>query len=279
MLGALWLLDAALQAQPHLFGAEWWHDDLAQSVMGQPSPIARSILWVVNRMAGHSAVWNTSFVIAEAILGLCLLAGRLERAAITASIPWALGIWWIGEGFGSLPSGFGLSAAGSPGPVLLYPLLGLLAWPSPSERPRLPPSAVHADGALAGWAALWVGGAAMLLPWKFAPGRVLQANLEEHSVDQPRWLAGIAHHTYQLVGAHPLLVPVALATAEVLVGLGVLHGRSQRMALAVGILLSVVFWVVFQELGGIVGGDATDPGIAPLLVLLAFAMWPSPPMR
>lgn len=278
-VGGLWLLDAALQAQPHLFAADWWHNDLAQSVMGQPPNVARSILWVVDHIAMHPAPWNSLFVAVQASFGIFLLAGRFERAAIVASIPWALGIWWVGEGFSSLPAGFGLFAAGAPGPVLYYPLLGVLAWPHKSGSvTSRPPDATNADTptrtAAVVWAALWVGGAALLVvPWRFGPARVLRANLEERSLGQPAWLAGTSHHAYQLIGAHPLLVPVLLATAQASIGLGVFFVKARRAALGAGLVAALVFWVVFENLGGIPGGDATDPGAALLLIILCLSLW------
>lgn len=278
-VGGLWLLDAVLQAQPHLFAADWWHNDLAQSVMGQPPAVARSILWVVDHIALHPAAWNSLFVAVQAMFGIFLLAGRFERVAIVASIPWALGIWWIGEGFSALPAGFGLFAAGAPGPVLYYPLLGVLAWPHRSDSvTSCPPDATSADAptrsAEVVWAALWVGGAALLVvPWRFGPARVLRANLEERSLGQPAWLAGTSHHAYQLIGAHPLLVPVLLATAQASIGLGVFFVKARRAALSAGLLAALVFWVVFENLGGIPGGDATDPGAALLLIILCLSLW------
>jgi hypothetical protein len=278
-VGALWLFDAALQAQAHLFTADWWHDDLAQSAMGQPPTVAKSILSVVGHVAAHPAIWNSLFVAVQAALGLCLLAGRLERAAIVASIPWALGIWWIGEGFAGLPTGFGLFAAGAPGPVLYYPLLGLLAWPG-RPRPEMSCRRVSSSSdlptrtAAAVWAFLWVEGAAMLVtPGRFAPARVLQANLEERSLGQPSWLADTSRHAYHLVGAHPLLVPVALGAAQAAIGLGVVFPAARRIALGAGIVAAVMFWIVFENLGGIAGGDATDPGAAPLLIILGLSLW------
>jgi hypothetical protein len=274
-LGALWLLDAALQAQPHLFSADWWHNDLAQSVMAQPPIVARTILWTVGHIASHPAVWNGAFVAVQATLGLCLLAGRFERAAIAASIPWAAGIWWIGEGFGALPGGFGLFAAGAPGPVLYYPLLGLLAWPHTPGDPDSVATHVRDRTTATAWAALWAGGAMLLVvPSKFGAARVLLANLEERSLHQPGWLAATSHHLYQLVQAHPVLVPFLLAATEAAVGLGVFVPPARRIALTVGIALAVVFWVAFEQLGGIAGGDATDPGAAPLLVILGLGLWP-----
>lgn len=129
LLGLLWLLDAGLQAQPQLFTSGFWKDDLAQSAMGQPAPVAHSIIWASGLVAAHAGVWNSLFVVVQALLGLALVTGRCERLAVAASLPWSLGIWWVGEGFGALPTGFAMAATGAPGAVVLYPLIGFLAWP------------------------------------------------------------------------------------------------------------------------------------------------------
>lgn len=276
-VGALWLLDAGLQAQPHLFNAGWWRDDLSQSVMGQPALVARSILSAVGLIAAHPAAWNAAFVAVQAMIGLCLVSGRFERAAIAASIPWALGIWWIGEGLGGLPTGFGLFAAGAPGPVLYYPLLGLLAWPHPTPPRPVPARTERTSGvslAAGGvWAALWASGAILTVPFKFAPGRVLSANLEEHSLGQPAWLAGISRHTSGLVAAHPVLVPAVLAAVEAAIGIAIFFPPLRRLGLGAGIAAAGLFWFAFENLGGLPGGDATDPGSAPLLIILALSLW------
>lgn len=300
VLGAFWLLDAVLQAQPALFRPEWWGDDLAQSAMGQPPAINHSIVWAAGFIAHHAGAYNALFVAMEAVIGLALLAGRFERTAIAVSIPWALGIWWAGEGFGGLPSGFALLAAGAPGAVLLYLLLGLVAWPAAGDartagyaRPAIDAidagpaidaapasSAVPAgDGvalrpAVAAWLVLWAGQAVLHLPWVFPPAQALTANVEEHAVGQPRWLGSLAAWNESALHAHGLLITVVLAAVEVLIGVGVLAASTRRPALVAGILVSLVYWAALQDFGGILGGGATDPGAAPLLILLALSLWP-----
>jgi hypothetical protein len=281
VVGVLWLIDAGLQAQPALFGADWWRNDLAQSVMGQPAPINHSIFYVINIVAAHAAAWNAVFVAIQAGLGLALVAGRFERAAIVASIPWALAIWWVGEGFGTLPTGFALAAAGAPGPVLLYPLLGLLAWPHPSATTSDAPDngdtpTINWRGGAIAWVVLWAGQTLLQIPWAFPARQTLLANISESSAGQPAWLQAIAHGANTLASQHPAGVTVAMAVSQLAVGVGLLHPRSRRIALAVGIALSLAYWVAFQYLGGIAGGDATDPGTAPLMILLALALWPTP---
>jgi hypothetical protein len=297
-LGVLWLFDAGLQAQPAHFTASWWRVDLAQSAMGEPRVVHDSILWAVGIIAGNAAVFNAGFVLLQAALGSALVSGRLERCAIALSVPWALGVWWVGEGFGELPTGFGLAAAGAPGPVLLYPLVGLLAWPRRGEpthghgsRPPTPHSvrndSVRNDTggsatvpapAIAGigaWVALWTGQALLLVPWSFPTRRVLLANLEESSLGQPAWLQALARTTADVVDRHAVAVAVGMVALQALVGLGVAVPRARRTSLLSGVAASLVFWVLFQGLGGLGSSGATDPGSAPLMILLAVSLWPS----
>ena len=279
VLGVLWLVDAALQAQPSLFTAAWWRTDLAQSVMGEPMVINRSIFWAIDLIAAHAAIWNAVFVAIQVAIGLALVLGRWERVAILASIPWALGIWWVGEGFGTLLSGFAIAAAGSPGPALFYPLLAILAWPRRTEEAlvsplRVPEGTVGRRPGATAWLLLWAGQALLQIPWSLPPGQVLVANVQEHSFGQPTWLGTIAHTTEGLARNYPTALTMTLAVAQVAIGIGVLLPWARRAALSVGIGLSVVFWFSFQGLGGLAGGGATDPGSAPLMVLLALSLWP-----
>jgi hypothetical protein len=282
----LWLLDAVLQAQPASFTGEWWRSDLAQSVMGQPAVINRSIFSVVHLIAAHAAICNSAVVAMQAVLGAALIVGRFERIAIIVSIPWAVGIWWVGEGFGTLPTGFAMAGAGAPGPVVLYPLIGLLAWPQQpypatpaGPAPADSPSTIRGRSGATAWVVLWAGQALLQIPWTFPARQVLVANVEEYSAGQPGWLGAVAHQTESLARHHPLGLTAALIVAQVAVGVGVLFPTTRRSALAAGIVVSVVYWFAFQYLGGIAAGHATDPGTAPLMILLACGLWPPPSRR
>jgi hypothetical protein len=300
-LGLLWLLDAALQCQPLFFHAQAWRQGIAQSVMGEPGWVAHGVFLAVGIISAHPAVWNAGFVATQGALGLALLTDRLPRAAIWASVPYAIGVWWVGEGFGGLPTGFANLFAGSPGPAVLYALLGLLAWPQPVRSPRparsrwpvvdhapynrldagagrgAPPERPIRSGAAAAlWAALWAGQAVLFVPWVFPSRQLLTANLEETALDAPSWLAHVEQVVSHAVAAEPTLTVVALAAVQVLVGLGVLLPRTRRSALVVGLLATAAFWVIGQAFGGILVAGGTDPGTAPLLALLAGVVWPAP---
>jgi len=45
--------------------------------------------------------------------------------------------------------------------------------------------------------------------------------------------------------------------------------------LAAGVVLQAIYWVTGMALGGILTGMGTDPNMAPLVALLAFAMVPT----
>ena len=251
VLGALWLLDAVLQAQAVMFGSDWWRTDLAGSAMGEPSRVATVILWATGVVAAHAVVWNSVFVAVQAVIGLALLTGRGEKLAIAASIPWAIGVWIVGEGMGMLPTGFALLAFGAPGAVLLYPLIGVLAWPGREFR----------RAATASWVVLWAGLSLLQVPWVYPARQVFAANFHEMAQVMPL-----------LQGVSPALLSGGLAVLQVAIGLGVVRWR--RASLAVGVAVSLFYWVCFQGLGGLFSGAATDPGTGPLIVLLAVTLWP-----
>lgn len=281
VLGLLWLLDAALQAQPDLFTAHWWRTDLAQSVMGEPASVNHSIFWAVGIVSSHAALWNTAFVGFEVVLGLALVLGVCERTALVLSVPWALGTWWVGEGFGTLPTGFALLASGSPGPALFYPIVGLLAWPTRErsdscEAPRTVSVAPIAQRpGLAVWVVLWAGQALLLIPWVYPSAQVLVANIEEYSQGQPGWLVHVTTWAEGLAGAHAGMTALLMAGAQVAIGVGVLLTATRRIAVVAGVVSALGFWLVFQSLGTLPAGDATDPGTAPLMILFALALWPA----
>lgn len=268
-LGALWLVDAALQSDPRFFTAGWWRDDLAQSAMAEPAAVARMIVAVAGGLAHLAPLASAAAVVVQAGIGLALLLGRGERAALLASLPWALAVWVVGEGLGMLPTGFASLPSGAPGAALLYAVLAVLAYPVHDQAgAEVGPAGVGA------WAVLWAGSALLPLTWHLPAGQVLAANVAELSAGAPAPLAALGAAAADLVGSHGLLVAVLLSTAGVLVGLGALSRRGRRPALGAGLALSALFWVAGQYLGGVPAGGATDPGTAPVVALLALALWP-----
>lgn len=269
VLGLLWLVDAGLQAGPADFARGYPLGDLAQSVMGAPPWENRAVYAAISPFVPHWPWWNLGAVLVQVVLGLALLTDRWPRAAVVASVAWAAGVWLVGEGLGLLPTGFAMLAFGAPGPAVLYAALGLLAWPRAGGRD------LDRRAWLGAWLAYWVGGAFLHVPWVYPAGRVLSANFEEAGLGQPGWLEAPAHAAARAVAAEPLLWSVGLAAVELAVGLGALAPRDgARWALVAAVAVAAAFWVVGQELGGMLAAGATDVGTAPLVVVLALAGWP-----
>lgn len=268
-LGVLWLVDAGLQAEPSKFATSYPLGSLAQSVMGAPGVVNHSIYAGIHPFVSAWPWWNLAGTLIQVLIGVGLITGRFTRQVLVLSFAWGAVIWWLGEGFGTLPSGFGLMAAGAPGAAVLYVFLGVLAWPrrdSPDVDRRIWRVV---------WTGLWVGAAVLQFPFIYPSGQVLRANLEEQALDSPRYLLDMSQWFSRITVGHGVLVSAVMALVEVVIGLAWLHGRTPGYWwLAVSIALSTFYWVVVQQLGGILTPDGTDPNIGPLMVLLALVAWP-----
>ena len=128
-LGVLWLLDGVLQAQPFMFTRDFATQVIAPSCQGQPGFVAAPVHWVSTTIAAHPVAWNVPFALIQLLLGIGLLVPRTARAALAASIAWALGVWYLGEGLGGLASGDAALSTGAPGSALLLAVLAAAAWP------------------------------------------------------------------------------------------------------------------------------------------------------
>lgn len=268
-LGFFWLIDAGLQAEGEKFTRDYPLGTLAQSVMGAPHWVNRSIYAGINPFVAHWAWWNLASALLQVAIGVCLVSGRFTRTALSVSFLWAAVIWWLGEGFGILPTGFALMAAGAPGAAVLYGLIGALAWPHRGRRN------VDRRAWGASWIVLWIGATVLHFPFVYPAGQVLHTNLSQLVSPSPGWLAD-ANSWFSGVSAdHALTVTFVLAGLELAVGVGWLVDRSRpRIWLGLGIALSLFYWVVFQQLGGVFTADATDLNLGPMMVVLALAAWP-----
>jgi hypothetical protein len=235
-LGVLWLIDAALQAQPFMWTRDFATQGIALDGQGQPGFVSEPVHWVSTVIAAHPVAWNIPFAGIQLLLGVGLLVPRTARLALAASIAWGLGVWYFGEGLYGLASGHASLVTGGPGGALLLAILAAAAWPSAggSDEPPAPwlPFA---------WAVVWVGAAV----FQAVPGQ-----------------SGVKGS---------LLIP-ALVAAEYLVGVGALVRSTRVPAAALGLALALAFWVLGQDLGALSSGQATDPNSGPVLALMAIAV-------
>ncbi len=141
LLGFLWLLDAALQFEPRMFGQGFVTYSILPNAQGQPEPLKWSIESAGHLVSHHVAVWNAAVATLQLGIGVGLLVRRLVRPALIAMFAWCFIVWWFGEGFGGLLTGTALPLTGAPGSVALYAVIGILAWP-PRDSGRQPKPAL-----------------------------------------------------------------------------------------------------------------------------------------
>jgi len=275
--GLLWLLDAALLAQPGMAAG------LPSQVIG-PSAVS-SPAWVQHVAGWAGSTWSyqpvevsSAAVWIQAGIGLWLLAaprGTSSRLAGLAGLTWGLIVWAFGQSFGGIFAP-GLSwLSGAPGAAVLYAVAGgLLALPDRSWRtPRL-------GRALLGGLGAFLIGMAVLQAW---PGRGFWQGI---SAGQPGTLAGLVQSlggTPQpqalsallsgfgsLVRAHGFAVNLVVVIVLAVTGLAFLAARRRVTgpALVAFLVLCLLAWVLTEDLG-FLGGLGTDPGSMIPMALLA----------
>jgi hypothetical protein len=275
-LAAIWLLDAVLQYQGAMY-VKAFSQMLAGTASGNPGWIATPITWDANLVQHHLALLNTIFATIQLLLGLGIAFRPTIKAALAASVAWALCVWWFGEGLGGVLSGSASPLNGAPGAVIIYALLAVLLWPA-DRAARAPFVAARAVGphvARALWAVLWLSLAYFALtPANRAPQGVngMIASMES---GEPGWVTSLLRGAASLTAGQGLAASIVLAAALVVIALGVyLPAPAARAVLVLAIVVSAVIWVFAEAFGGIMAGGGTDPNSGPLLILLALAFWP-----
>jgi hypothetical protein len=277
-LAVIWLLDGILQYQPFMF-SKAFPQMLAGTSSGNPAVVASPITWSATFIDHHLVAVNTIFATIQVALGLGIAWRPTVRLALGASVAWALGVWWFGEGLGSVLTGNASPLNGAPGAVILYALLAVLLWPADRDpaAPFVAGRAVGRGVARGLWLVLWVSLAFFALqPASRAP-RAIGGMFAAMAAGQPGWLAWIDHHAASALGRQGLAASVVLAVALVAVAAGpYLPAPLARAAVVLAIVLAVLIWLA-EGLGGLFTGGGTDPNSGPLLALLAVAFWPAAP--
>src|ERR1700677_2319669 len=102
VLGLFWILDAALQFQPFMFGQGFVQNNILANASGQPFVIGDLITHIGNFVAPDIAVWNTFFALIQLCIGVGLLYRPTVKPALVLSFAWAAGVWVFGEGLGMI---------------------------------------------------------------------------------------------------------------------------------------------------------------------------------
>ena len=273
VLGLLWLLDAGLQFQSFMY-SKGFIELLKGLTAGQPAWVASSVNWGANLASHNLDVCNTLFALVQVAIGLGLLYRPTVKPALTASFGWVLVVWWFGEAFGMMfmattPMGGAPMASaltGAPGAVLLYGLIGAMAWPN-----GRPGGLFGVRGARAVWATLW-----LLMAWLWlveAGGANGIANAINAAPSGMSWLSSVQDWFATAAKGNGTLIAIVLAAVSAAIGVAVAANWRPKLFLWLAIGLNLLYWVVGQGFGGIAQGGATDPNAALLFVLLAYVLY------
>ncbi len=286
VLAAVWLWDGVLQYQSYMFTKAFGSQILAPTAQGNPAWIADSITWAAGIVEHNPVSTNTAFATIQLLLGLGIAWRPTVKPALVASIVWALGVWWFGEGLGGVLAGGADPLSGAPGAVILYAVLAVLLWPTtPATGPSATGSAsawfvaARPVGALAAklvWLVLWVILAFFaLVPAANRASQAVHDMIAQMASGQPQWLVAIDNAATSLSAGRGLVVSIVLAVVLAVIAVGVfLPAPVVRALLVLAVVVAAVIWVVGEAVGGVIGGQGTDPNTGPLLALLAAAYWP-----
>lgn len=280
VLGTIWLLDGLLQLQAYFFTKAFGTQFIPMVAQGNPSLIQRPIDWSGANIAHHAVLVNSIFALVQVAIGLGIAWRPTLRIALGASIVWALGIWWVGEGLGGVLAGTADPVTGAPGAVILYALLAVLLWPVDRPGPPFPFIAARAVGpptARALWLVLWGSLSYFAALGVNRSPQGLHDLIEGMATGEPAWMARLDRHASDLVAHRGLAVAVVLAVLLALVAVGAYFPPAAADAtLVVAMVLAMAFWVVGQNFGSLFTNGGTDLNAGPLLVLLAVAYWRLP---
>lgn len=277
-LGLVWLLDGLFQFKSFMFTHSIVTQVFEPAMRGQPAFIGDPMRTLDDFYGRDLTLWNTLSGEIQVAIGLALICSkRLVKPALAVSFGWAILVWWFGEGFGGLTSNTLPSPLmGAPGGVILYAILGLLVWPTDRQEGRslAAPGPLGDRGGLCFWSGLWVISAALWLANVNRAKEATHAMIVEMAAASPHWLAKIQGSLATHTVGHGTTIAVALAILSLAVAIGV-WTPLRWPALALGIVLSLAYWLYGQDLGGPFWSEgATDVNAGPLFVLLAFALFP-----
>jgi len=277
-LGVFWLLDGLFQFKSFMYTHGIVTQILRPAAEGQPSLIGGPMKTIDNFYGNDLTLWNTLAAEIQCAIGLGLICSRKTvKPALLVSFGWALVVWWFGEGFGGLTAHTEPSPLmGAPGAVILYAIVGLLVWPT-GKKPGSSPAdggPLGERGGLIAWSALWVMSTILwLLNVNRAPGAT-HAMIAGMAEAAPHWLATVQMSVANDSQGQGTTIAVVLAIVSLAVAIGA-WTRLRWMALALGIAVSLIYWVLGQRIGGPFWvNEATDVNSAPLFVLLAVALFP-----
>ncbi|HEV2372988.1 MAG TPA: DUF5134 domain-containing protein [Streptosporangiaceae bacterium] len=275
-LAVLWLLDGVLQAQAFMFSSGFGRS-VGPAAAGSPPAVAGPVQWASGLISAHPALATTAIAVVQVTLGLGVAWRPTVKPALAASVPWAVMVWWLGEGFGGLFTGQANPVTGAPGAVILYAVLAVILWPADRDEsaPSAAASSLGRRAACSLWLFIWGGLGCLCLVLGLRAPASLRESLVAMTQGQPGWLASVNTSAGRALGHLGPQVSLAMAAALGVIAAGpLLPVPWRRRVLVLAGTVAAVWWVAGQDFGGVLTGMATDVNSGPLLALLTAAYWP-----
>ncbi len=278
-LGVVWLLDGLFQFKSFMFTHSIVSEVFAPAAAKQWSIVGGPMKTFDSFYGRDLTLWNSLSGEIQVAIGLALICSRrLVRPALVVSFAWSLVVWWFGEGFGGLTSNTLPSPLmGAPGAVILYAIIGLLVYPTGKEEGCSPADLgpLGDRGGKIAWSGLWALSAGLWLVNVNRAGEATNEMIKGMAEASPHWLAKFQNSINGHTHGHGTTIAVVLAIVSAAIAAGVWLPALRWPVLIVGIVISLAYWVLGQDLGGPFWSEgATDFNAGPLFVLLAVALFP-----
>jgi hypothetical protein len=275
-LATIWLFDGILQLQSFFFTKSFGLQMISGMAGGNPAVVARPIAWSATTIGHHAVLTDAGFALVQIAIAVAIAWGRTVKIGLGASVAWAIGVWWIGEGLGGVLNGTANPVNGAPGAVMIYALLAVLLWPTDrgANAPYVAARAVGTPVANALWFVLWGSLSYFALIGANRSPEDLHHLMGAEAAGEPGWVAWIDRHVASMVNHNGLAVMVALSVLLGIVAIGTyLRGVLANATVVLAAVIGLTFWVVGENFGALFTNGATDVNSGPLLILVAISYW------
>lgn len=272
-LGAIWLLDGLLQAQPDMALPLFVKLVFQPLANAQPSWLKAVMDLGIYLWNQNTVTSNIGAVLIQVGVGVAMLTGRNRlwgKIAVYVSLLWSLSIWVFGEGMGNLfshPSYFN----GTPGAALIYSVLSLFL---------ILPKKYWLEGHIARWSLrglsiMWIVLAlAELLPKNgyYSPNGLFSIIATLSNMPQPQFISSSLESIASAIFRAPIVWNVGVSMIMLMLGVMGLFVRSRKVFLTLTMAWLAFSWWAGQDFG-FFGGMGTDLNMSPLLALMYVACW------
>ncbi len=264
-----------MELQPKMFSNFLASLVLKFSVVNQPTIIHSQILFVINILVRHPAVFNLFFVLIQLGIGFLIINPRTVRLGLKVSIVWGLFIWYFAEGLGNLLTHSALLISGAPGAALLYVIIaiGLYPYKKTSSKYLLNWFSISVIG-------YYLIGIVLILANSMNLNMAISNLVHTNAMASTGLISTMQSHFANFIASQSHnIVFVILVCYLLLAGSVLMNSKIRSIGIYLGILLALFFWIIGQNFGGIFVGTATDLNSGPLVILMLLGLRASPTLK